>query len=114
MPAETWAAEAAPLPDDPRRDGRGASVFVPAIEALAAIGLPEGGQLVVEKPFAEDLASAQALNRLLHRIFAEHAVFRIDHFLGKQTVQNILGLRFANRLFEPLWNSHHIAHVDIT
>jgi glucose-6-phosphate 1-dehydrogenase len=89
------------------------AVFAPAIEALAAIGFADGSRLVVEKPFGTDLASAQALNRLLHRHFPEETVFRLDHFLGKQTVQNILGLRFANRLFEPVWNREHVAGVDI-
>jgi glucose-6-phosphate 1-dehydrogenase len=89
------------------------AVFAPAIGALAAMGLSNGSRLVVEKPFGTDLASARALNRLLHRHFREEAVFRLDHFLGKQTVQNVLGLRFANRLFEPVWNREHLAGVDI-
>lgn len=68
---------------------------------------------MLEKPFGESLESAQALNRLLHESFPECDVFRLDHFLGKQTVQNILGLRFANRIFEPVWNTHHIERVEI-
>lgn len=88
-------------------------LFAPSVEALTPAGLPAGSRIVVEKPFAEDLASAQALNRLLHRAFPEEAVFRIDHFLGKQTVHNILGLRFGNRVFEPLWNLHHVERVEI-
>ena len=70
--------------------------------------------LVVEKPFGTDLADAKALNALIARSFDEHDVFRIDHFLAKQTVLDILGLRFANRIFEPVWNSNHISRVDIT
>ncbi|HZD40656.1 MAG TPA: glucose-6-phosphate dehydrogenase, partial [Terriglobales bacterium] len=88
-------------------------VFGPAIEALKNCGLPEGSRIVIEKPFGESVASAQNLNQLLHERFPEGSVFRIDHFLGKQTVQNLLGLRFANRFFEPLWNSQHIAKVEI-
>jgi glucose-6-phosphate 1-dehydrogenase len=90
------------------------AVFAPAVQALALIGLGQGSRIVVEKPFGTDLASAQALNRLIHRHFPEEAVFRLDHFLGKQTVQNVLGVRFANRLFEPVWNREHVAGVEIT
>lgn len=89
------------------------SAFPSAVEALAAIGVAGDSRIVIEKPFGTDLASARALNRLLHRHFAEEAVFRMDHFLGKQTVQNILGVRFANRLFESVWNREHVAGVDI-
>jgi glucose-6-phosphate 1-dehydrogenase len=89
------------------------ALFHPAVEALAARGLPRGSKVVVEKPFGENLASAQALNRLLHDSFPEQDVFRLDHFLGKQTVQSILGLRFANRVFEPIWNSQHVERVEI-
>jgi glucose-6-phosphate 1-dehydrogenase len=71
-------------------------------------------RVIVEKPFGRDLESAQALNRMLERSLAEHQVFRIDHYLGKETVQNLLVLRFANSIFEPLWNRGHVAHVQIT
>ena len=89
------------------------SLFKPTIGTLATFRLPKGSKLVVEKPFGTDLASACDLNRLLHESFPEQDVFRLDHFLGKQTVQNILGLRFANRVFEPLWNAQHIERVEI-
>lgn len=71
-------------------------------------------RLVIEKPFGHDLASARALNELLGGMFAEEQIYRIDHYLGKETVQNILALRFANTLFEPIWNRHYIEHVQIT
>ena len=88
-------------------------------EALDAAGLarpPERGwrRLIVEKPFGTDLASARALNELLHKHFAEEQIFRIDHYLGKETVQNLLVLRFANGMFEPIWNRRYIDHVQIT
>ncbi|WP_170351387.1 glucose-6-phosphate dehydrogenase [Ruegeria atlantica] len=71
-------------------------------------------RIVVEKPFGHDLASAKALNEGLRTCFEEHQIYRIDHYLGKETVQNLMALRFANSLFEPLWNSTHIDHVQIT
>jgi glucose-6-phosphate 1-dehydrogenase len=82
-------------------------------------GLAEEGEegswarIVVEKPFGRDLESAMALDRILHRSFREHQIFRIDHYLAKETVQNILMLRFANTIFEPLWNRSYIDHVGI-
>jgi glucose-6-phosphate 1-dehydrogenase len=75
---------------------------------------PKRHRIVFEKPFGHDLESAQKLNLLLSRFFAEEQIYRIDHFLGKETVQNILALRFANALFEPVWNSNYIDYVQIT
>ncbi|SIO52492.1 glucose-6-phosphate dehydrogenase [Chitinophaga niabensis] len=71
-------------------------------------------RIVIEKPFGHDLESAHELNALLSGLFAEEQIFRIDHYLGKETVQNILALRFANALFEPVWNRHYIDHIQIT
>jgi len=71
-------------------------------------------RIVVEKPFGHDLASARELDELIGSVFPPEGVFRIDHYLGKETVQNLLALRFANELFEPVWNSHHVDHVQIT
>jgi glucose-6-phosphate 1-dehydrogenase len=71
-------------------------------------------RIIIEKPFGRDLASAKALNELLHKYFAEEQVFRIDHYLGKETVQNLLVMRFANSIFEPIWNYKYIDHVQIT
>lgn len=71
-------------------------------------------RVIIEKPFGHDEASAHELNRVVEDVFASHEVFRIDHYLGKETVQNLLALRFANRLFEPLWNNQHVDHVQIT
>ncbi|SFO47129.1 glucose-6-phosphate 1-dehydrogenase [Geodermatophilus obscurus] len=89
------------------------TLFRPTLTALAEVGLPEGARVVVEKPFGTDRADARALNELLHRSLPEEAVFRVDHFLAKQTVLNVLGLRFANRVFEPIWNATHVERVDI-
>ena len=71
-------------------------------------------RVVIEKPFGHDLTSAVELNEIVNDVFPEDSVFRIDHYLGKETVQNILALRFANQLFEPIWNSHYVDHVQIT
>lgn len=90
------------------------SRFTDTIRALYDVGLPEGSRLVIEKPFGEGLDSARRLNALVHEGCPEKGVFRVDHFLAKQTVHNILGLRFANRLFEPIWSNQHIERVDIT
>jgi glucose-6-phosphate 1-dehydrogenase len=92
--------------------------FLPISRALATTGmLKEDGswrRLVVEKPFGTDLASARALNSELLKLLDEHQIYRIDHYLGKETVQNILVLRFANGMFEPIWNRNHIDHIQIT
>ena len=88
-------------------------VFAAAIGALGEAGLPEGSAIVIEKPFGHDVASAEALNAQLATVAAERAIHRVDHFLEKQTVQNVLGLRFANRIFEPIWNREHIERVEI-
>ncbi|MBG0857661.1 glucose-6-phosphate dehydrogenase [Streptomyces spinoverrucosus] len=87
--------------------------FGSVVEMLGATGLAEDGRVIVEKPFGTDLASARALNDTLHAVFDESRVFRIDHFLGKESVDNILALRFANGMFEPVWNREHISHVQI-
>lgn len=89
------------------------AIFAPVLEALTTLELHEDSRVVVEKPFGQDLTSARELNELLQPTFSERSVFRIDHFLGKQTVQNVLGLRFGNRVFEYLWNREHIERVEI-
>ncbi len=95
------------------------AAFATVASGLAAAGLasePPGAfrRLVIEKPFGRDLASARALNDSLHAAFGEHQIFRIDHYLAKETVQNILALRFTNTIFEPLWNRRYVDHVQIT
>jgi glucose-6-phosphate 1-dehydrogenase len=84
-----------------------------AVRLLGDAGLAQDARVIMEKPFGTDLASARALNAEVHEVFAEQQVFRIDHFLGKEAAQNILALRFANGLFEPIWNRLHINHVQI-
>ncbi len=90
------------------------SVFPVVTAALAASGCAKQARVVVEKPFGRDLASARALNRTLLEHFPEEAIFRIDHFLSKEPVQNITYTRFANPLLEPIWNRDHIRSVQIT
>jgi len=96
------------------------SLYAGIAAQLGAAGLVYGdldgpfSRVLVEKPFGHDLASAQALNQSLHDVFREDQIFRIDHYLAKETVQNILVLRFANAMFEPLWNRQHIDHVQIS
>jgi glucose-6-phosphate 1-dehydrogenase len=98
------------------------SLYEPIVKGLAECGLAKRAKtnqepwprIVIEKPFGYDLRSSEQLDEQIHEIFSEHQVFRIDHYLGKETVQNIMVLRFANGIFEPLWNREHIDHVQIT
>lgn len=88
--------------------------FAPVIKGLTESGCTAGARVVVEKPFGRNLASARALSAALHRAFDEAAIFRIDHYLGKEPVQNLLFYRFANSFLEPVWNRDHVASVQIT
>ena len=88
--------------------------FESVIQGLVKSGCGRGARVIVEKPFGRDLASAQALNRTLHQSFAEDAIFRIDHYLGKEAVENLLYFRFANTFLEPVWRRDHVASVQIT
>ncbi len=90
------------------------SVFTPVTRSLAASGLTADARVMVEKPFGRDLASARELNRTLREHFAESSIFRIDHFLGKEPIQNIAYTRFANSLLEPVWNRDHVRSIQIT
>jgi glucose-6-phosphate 1-dehydrogenase len=83
------------------------------VEQIGAHGLGDGARVITEKPFGTDLASARKLNRRLHTVFGEERIFRIDHYIGREAVQNLLALRFANGMFEPVWNRNHIDHVQI-
>src|SRR6201997_1934769 len=94
-------------------------LFGTIIEQIGAVGLAEGKngsfrRVIIEKPFGTDLGSARALNERILKVLSESQIYRMDHFLGKETVQNIMVLRFANGLFEPIWNRDHIDHVQIT
>lgn len=90
------------------------ALFDDVVRGLQRVGLHEHGRVVVEKPFGRDLTSARELNECLHRAFPESAVYRIDHFLGKESVENLLVFRLANSMLEPIWNRNHIASVQIT
>ena len=90
------------------------SLFREVIEGLVAIGAHQRGRVVLEKPFGRDLHSARSLDRIVRRYFSEERIFRIDHFLGKESIQNLLVTRFANAIFEPLWNRKHVSQIQIT
>jgi len=89
-------------------------LFEAVVRALGESGCAQGGRVVLEKPFGRDLASAQRLNAVLHTVFPEHAIFRIDHFLGKEAVENLLVFRFANTFLEPIWNRNYVHSIQIT
>ncbi|MDQ3286736.1 MAG: glucose-6-phosphate dehydrogenase [Pseudomonadota bacterium] len=90
------------------------AMFGPVVRGLADSGCAENARIIVEKPFGRDLASARVLNETLHAVFPEDSVFRIDHYLGKEAVQNLLYFRFANTFLEPIWNRNYIESVQIT
>jgi glucose-6-phosphate 1-dehydrogenase len=90
------------------------SMFGPVVQGLATCGAAQGARVIVEKPFGRDLRSAQALDQTLHAVFAESSIFRIDHYLGKEAVQNLQYFRFANAFLEPVWNQRYVEKVQIT
>ncbi len=89
-------------------------LFATVIRSLGTAGIAENARVIVEKPFGRDLASAQELGRVARSVFPESSIFRIDHYLGKEAIMNILYFRFANGFAEPIWNRDHIAHIEVT
>jgi glucose-6-phosphate 1-dehydrogenase len=90
------------------------SMFASVVQGLAKSGCADNARVIVEKPFGRDLTTAQSLDRTLHEVFSESAIFRIDHYLGKEAVQNLVYFRFANTFLEPMWNRHYVEDVQIT
>src|SRR5205814_302262 len=90
------------------------ALFETVIQGIGAAGLADHARVIVEKPFGRDLASARELNAVARAVFPEDAIFRIDHFLGKEAIMNILYFRFANSFLEPIWNRNYVASVQIS